>query len=1770
MSSTLAPWVYTLLETLWLQGPTLAIPADWKAAWITCVPKRTIRTPRDIRPIALQCPLGKAVLRTVVRQALTHAAPRLTCWPIYAYLKGRSTDHALLRVHTHLKEVRDRCHTLQDTAWNRSSGRRRPKCHGGLTLSLDLSNAFDTVDRHDIAHGLTLVDLPSSLCTLLLGWLLDVHYFIGHKHLQQSIPVTRGIRQGCVASPFLWLMWSLSFLDRLAHLLSPEWIRKSLSLYADDILCQWSLTCPADFDTALTQVGTILNLLEEMHLTVSLTKSVTLLRLTGTARKELMKKHTCVYAGQKCLIIPRGEGRVTYLPLVQQHKYLGTMLTYKNPEDCTMRYRLKCGQLAYFRLIKFLGKSHRLPISLKLRLWQQCVMCSYLYGIYAVGITSQGCTLFTNRVIGDLRRLTGNWSYVTHVTNSDLCASLKLPLPIDDLQVRWHQHITRQLANRQNLEPTDVLLQFDEHSHWQQLQDTLAYWYHASTLETTPAPQCWPCPHCTKTFAHRPHMRAHITKEHKELDPVYVFEPLRDAIQGLPQCRHCLLKLSDTLILKQHIERQWCHAFDPDAKVNQPLCQSPAIQAQLRQQDWAALLSNEELCRSLVHNCGVCQQWCAQSNSLAAHCKKLHGDAYLPSFELRPAIAAHIKTQQRHCTACALEVNQQHTCPVVMQLAMLRQVQKNLHVAAETPRPEASEASPCTPTASASTGGTKRKSPFDGAYAETDLEIQGPTFVAERDCLGGRNECRHCTQPFGDHIGLRRHIEKRRCTKFLAHRPPQPWILRYQEQVQHVMLSLHPEQWICEDGLLERLNRECAMCGRQFEHYSNLNLHLQDGHPAEVREAQPYAQHLIDNFVPHGGSCLCGSWRTTGGAHQCAVALQLGMLRHHCRREAPLPHFAMIPRMIDWWLLKGQWEEVLQHPEYSYVFSNYCSLCLNRMSSLDQLWEHMEDFHADMLPLGIQELDAHTCRMQHCCPACRDLPAQIRATAPRCPIFLNCILLQHLRHGPSEHGSPRGGRAIRTAAGLRLPPHHRADDGGPPGHGSAPQAATAARMAGFFPRLGPTILMSPDGPTTTSTRRCAEFNMPRSLLGVLHGQENPRGSSPNPGPNQEMAPTAQGQGDHPHLAEQPMPSPVRGDAPTTQSAAEDQGWRSSSHQSHSDAPHHGGQTTTGPSMGCSGEELEAPGGQNAHTYRSAPDAGTTAPTMQSRRHDSETACPPEHQCPNERCATLEDADQPASRPHDATASGSAEEQLHLAVHSMPHATMEPTTVFLSTKHPEELAQNLQRPSIQAAILQLRCLNERNQCWMNSNILAWMWTTMMGADVQWTDFGLGANEVSNLLAQNSARGLNLMDAGLNPRDWDGGVQQDSAEYTAEILSYFKPPRLHLGWEKRIMVGSKGETLEINESRVPVFLRLGNSPTSLQSLLDGWTHDENAIAAFREASVYKVLQLDRVCSHQGILQKLTTSLTLDEMVQIPCFVDSESTVYELLNYEVVAVVYHEGTAEGGHLRAGLRTGPPTEWLSTEDGRIACLHPGLLRDIQTKVVQIWLVRSTALGNGHPRPPSNDFTTLVQQIAIHMQDRDDTQVYSKPHLRTLLSTRCVLCGQWIFRFRDSMKHLQQCHPQASMSWQLYKRKLAAIPCSPCRWCTAWNVDDHDCLVLFQALLTLNVGPQHGAYTVSFDTPHALHQPAAPCRSLDVAMDLASALDATPNSPQAAHAAGADDCALPAAAGVPVSRPDAADGDEMAADSQTSQLTEDSILPVSMVPLPGPASFMDWLNSDL
>ena len=152
------------------------------------------------------------------------------------------------------------------------------RCQGGLTLSLDLKQAFDRIDRTRIAKCLSLLKVDPALIHLIMQWHQQTKYYI---ELGTAIPTNTGVRQGCVIAPILWRVYSHCWaLDLSVHRPSLP-ITYILSMFADDYLFCWNILDALDFTSALSDVRYIIHHLRTWTLEPSLGKTRLLVRVCG-------------------------------------------------------------------------------------------------------------------------------------------------------------------------------------------------------------------------------------------------------------------------------------------------------------------------------------------------------------------------------------------------------------------------------------------------------------------------------------------------------------------------------------------------------------------------------------------------------------------------------------------------------------------------------------------------------------------------------------------------------------------------------------------------------------------------------------------------------------------------------------------------------------------------------------------------------------------------------------------------------------------------------------------------------------------------------------------------------------------------------------------------------------------------------------------------------------------------------------------------------------------------------------------------------------------------------------------------------------------------------------------------------------------------------------------------------------------------------------------------------------------------------------------------
>ena len=279
-ASFLAPILHARLTEWWSQQPPI-IPSCWRHGWLFLIPKplKPPVSPANLRPLALQEPVGKAVIGLLIHLAMLEAKTHLIRYPIWAYLEHRSTLQAIRRVILHCETVRNQVKMFRSTPHNRTLQRPCNGFYGGAQIFLDLQRAFDCVDRVKLFSKMHLLGISSSIIQILAHWHENMAYIVQHDTAESSIPVGRGVRQGCKAAPGLWCSFLVIFFHELQEheQVTLDWIQNHITIYADDCHIGACFNCLDDFFLFHQIVGLVFQTLHHMDMQINPGKSVAIL-----------------------------------------------------------------------------------------------------------------------------------------------------------------------------------------------------------------------------------------------------------------------------------------------------------------------------------------------------------------------------------------------------------------------------------------------------------------------------------------------------------------------------------------------------------------------------------------------------------------------------------------------------------------------------------------------------------------------------------------------------------------------------------------------------------------------------------------------------------------------------------------------------------------------------------------------------------------------------------------------------------------------------------------------------------------------------------------------------------------------------------------------------------------------------------------------------------------------------------------------------------------------------------------------------------------------------------------------------------------------------------------------------------------------------------------------------------------------------------------------------------------------------------------------------
>ena len=198
----------------------------------------------------------------------------------------------------------------------------------------------------------------------------------------------------------------------------------------------------------------------------------------------------------------------------------------------------------------------------KLRVWQACVYTSTVYGLDACGLTPMGAKRLTAQIVRQVRLIVWDPVYMTGNSNHKVLDAWGMTPPVEALR--------RQLLKETEDASPDIFRRGPGSAAWHRVLSTLVETLSTQIIEVRNSSDLGvPCPDCGIYFTNRASMLGHMSKKHADhkARPVNqthgVFDKHEDALGGLPQCKHCKVKLCDFSSLCKHINEHRCRVLFP-------------------------------------------------------------------------------------------------------------------------------------------------------------------------------------------------------------------------------------------------------------------------------------------------------------------------------------------------------------------------------------------------------------------------------------------------------------------------------------------------------------------------------------------------------------------------------------------------------------------------------------------------------------------------------------------------------------------------------------------------------------------------------------------------------------------------------------------------------------------------------------------------------------------------------------------------------------------------------------------------------------------------------------------------------------------------------------------------------------------------------------------------------------------------------------------------------------------------------------------------------
>eukprot|EP00438_Fugacium_kawagutii_P001766 Skav227143 [mRNA] locus=scaffold133:549400:554637:- [translate_table: standard] len=825
------------------------------------------------------------------------AGSHLRAVPQFAYHEARGSGDAIERLSSHCRQVQSQmdAHRYKH---HRHHVAQTPDLHGGLMFSLDLSKAFDRVNRQKLLSGMVRLGVPHNIVQLLNIIYHSTSFTLEYRGEHRRISTHQGIRQGCKAAPCCWSLFITNILHDLQSLTDEEWIKLCNTVFADDWITHVLIRDQTHLHQAIHRIGIMLDLLEDHGVQINLDKTKAMMTLRGTALRKINKRYLLRTKQGAFLCIPRKHG-TSKISLVSNIAYLGIQLSYTALESKTMAHRQKSGNIATALLHKWLFSRRPLRLQHRIRIWRQCILPCHWYGLLHVGFRHQDLIQLDQLWMKQLRRITATPAHLTHMSNIALLQHYAIPDPLVQFHSLGVKLQARQLNRLQCLETTDIL-HYQPESQLPRLLQIIESCIQARRNPETPIDQCdpgWTCQDCHLTFSSQAQFRRHLTMIHDcRLGQIRAYQ-MTEAQHGEPTCARCGTMFTTWHALKYH--SQFVCMQSPQEPSHDPALQH---RSELRRYLAANLYNlhlDTTLCEQLTTCCCLCLRICSGEAGLLRHFAVDHVDEYNRHGLFMDQIE-HAAMKTTPCSYCLTPVQKVHQCIVHRQLALL--------MARDRP---------------------------------------GPVTSSAEDRM---HQC-HCGKAFVTAHGLKAHQDR-------VHTRARPILTDADREL--LISTLVTDDWqevLDQQSILTALSTGCVMCEQSFSKRALLTRHLRQEHARHWTQAADQAAQL-ESLYKEDGTCYCDPQLTT--KHTCVIFLQLALLQRHwsdtCAEDlttttdtdAPAPLIAPdFNKLVHLALRMGSVAMLLQSNVIRLYLSTRCLQCRRHYDVHADMMHHLTHDHRD-------------------------------------------------------------------------------------------------------------------------------------------------------------------------------------------------------------------------------------------------------------------------------------------------------------------------------------------------------------------------------------------------------------------------------------------------------------------------------------------------------------------------------------------------------------------------------------------------------------------------------------------------------------------------------------------------------------------------------------------------------------------------------------------------------------------------------------------------------